>query len=83
MTHRPPPAREVQRRSFAENERLQHETRRMCAQLREALAAIDESEADARDDEAEPATEPEAEAVEERSWYGFPDEPAPRAADAA
>src|SRR5215470_5132508 len=66
-------ARQLHRSSLAENERLQHETRRMRAQLREALAAFGESGDDEQDTpaETEPAAEPEADAVEERSWYGF------------
>jgi cell division initiation protein len=76
-------AREVQRRAIAENERLQHESRRLRVQLREALSAFDEPEAAELDDEAETTAEPEADAVEERSWYGYPDEPVERAADAA
>jgi cell division initiation protein len=76
-------ARDVQRRAISENERLQHQSRRMRAQLREALSAFDEPEADEPEDAAEPTTESEPEVGEERSWYGFPNEPAERAADAA
>jgi cell division initiation protein len=70
-------AREIQRRAIAENERLERESRRLRAQLQEALAVFGEPEA------AEPASEPQTstgttgeDEVEERSWYG-------KAADAA
>jgi cell division initiation protein len=76
-------ARDVQRRAIAENERLQHDSRRMRAQLREALSAFDELEADEREGAAEPTPEPETEVAEERSWFGYPNDPAERAADAA
>jgi cell division initiation protein len=64
-------AREIQRRGHAENERLTHESRRVRAQLVEALAAFDEpdpAEAAAETEPAEDATN-----TEERSWYGLPD----------
>src|SRR5215470_19835044 len=76
-------AREIQRRAAAENERLQQESRRLRMQLREALSALGDPEAAEQDDEPETATEPEADAVEERSWYGIPSEPVRPAADAA
>ena len=76
-------ARDVQRRAITENERLQHQSRRMRTQLREALSAFDEPEVDEQEHAGEPATDPPAEAAEERSWLGYPDEPAERAADAA
>jgi hypothetical protein len=69
-------AREVQRRAIAENERLEHESRKLRAQLKEALTALggpEQPAAAAR--EAEPAA-PAADnddAVKERSWYGLPD----------
>src|SRR5438105_10748281 len=47
-------AREIQRRAIAENERLAHESRRLRAQLIDALSALDEPEA--ADEEPEPAT---------------------------
>lgn len=56
-------AREIQRRAVAENERLQTETRRLRAQLAEALAVIgDEPAADASA-ETEPQT-----TAEESGW---------------
>jgi cell division initiation protein len=61
-------AREVQRRALAENERLAQESRRLRAQLQEALSALGGTEPAAAIEEAEPATD----AVEERSWNGFP-----------
>jgi cell division initiation protein len=76
-------AREIQRRAVAENERLQHESRRLRVQLQEALSAFGEPEAAEQDDEPEANAEPEAGAVEERSWYGYPSEPVQPAADAA
>ena len=76
-------AREVQRRSLAENERLQHESRRLRVQLQEALSVFDEPEAAEQEHEPETTAETDADAVEERSWYGYPSEPAEPAADAA
>ena len=76
-------AREVQRRSLAENERLQHESRRLRLQLQEALSALDEPEAAEQEHEPETTAETDADAVEERSWYGGPTEPVEPAADAA
>jgi cell division initiation protein len=69
-------AREVQRRALAENERLEHQSRKLRAQLQEALTALGGPEQPAATTrEAEAATHAEAEenAVEERSWYGLPD----------
>jgi cell division initiation protein len=58
-------ARAVQRRAIAENERLAKESRRLRAQLTEAL--------DALDDEKPATTEEQGEDEErERSWYGYP-----------
>ncbi|HZT93690.1 MAG TPA: DivIVA domain-containing protein [Gaiellaceae bacterium] len=62
-------AREIQRRSLAENERLEHESRRLRAQLRDALSALGEPDA-AADEEPATAVEQDEEAVEGRSWYG-------------
>jgi cell division initiation protein len=58
-------ARAVQRRAIAENERLGKESRRLRAQLTDALAALDDEQ---------PATEEEQGEDEERerSWYGYP-----------
>ena len=76
-------AREIQRRAVAENERLQLESRRLRVQLREALSAFGEPEQPERADETASAGEQDGPAVEERSWYGFPEETAHPAADAA
>ena len=76
-------AREIQRRGAAENERLQQESCRLRAQLREALSALGGTEADEQLQEPEATAEPETDAVEERSWYGYPSEPGQPAADAA
>ena len=68
-------AREVQRRAHAENERLANDTRRLRAQLVDALAALDEPEsAGAVEKPAEPSPAPEQDqgTAEERSWYGYP-----------
>jgi cell division initiation protein len=70
-------AREIQRRALAENERLVSESRRVRAQLQEALSAFGETEtaAESGDDADTPPTgEHDAEAPEERSWYGYPSE---------
>jgi cell division initiation protein len=64
-------AREIQRRAHAENERLTHESRRVRAQLVEALAAFDEPGPDSAAAQAEPTQD--AESTDERSWYGVPD----------
>ncbi len=63
-------AREIQRRGHAENERLTHDSRRVRAQLVEALAAFDEPDPAAA---AETAPTEDAETTDERSWYGLPD----------
>jgi cell division initiation protein len=76
-------AREIQRRAVAENERLQLESRRLRMQLREALSAFEEPEADEQDQTSATTAESEPDAVEERSWYGYPSEPVQSAADAA
>ena len=57
-------AREVQRRAFAENERLTTESRKLRAQLQEALSALGGPE---------PTAEQDPDTAEERSWYGLPD----------
>jgi cell division initiation protein len=64
-------AREIQRRAHAENERLTHESRRVRAQLVEALSAFDDPPEGKAAVEVEPT--PEADTGEERSWYGVPD----------
>ncbi|HJU37788.1 MAG TPA: DivIVA domain-containing protein [Gaiellaceae bacterium] len=69
-------AREVQRRAVAENERLEHQSRKLRAQLQEALSALggpeQRTQAD-RAEEPETSTGDEATAPKERSWYGLPD----------
>lgn len=64
-------AREIHRRAHAENDRLNHESRRVRAQLVEALSAFDEPDPAAAAEEAEPTSD--AETTDERSWYGLPD----------
>jgi cell division initiation protein len=78
-------AREIQRNAVAENERLTNESRRVRAQLKEALAAFEDAEpAPAAAGDKKPATaEQNGDAAEERSWYGYPSGPASPAADAA
>jgi cell division initiation protein len=63
-------AREIQRHAIAENERLEHESRRLRVQLQEALSAFGEPEPAVQEEEPTTPTENE---VEERSWYGLPD----------
>jgi cell division initiation protein len=58
-------ARAVQRRAIAENARLGKESRRLRAQLTEALAALD-------DEKPPTAEEQEEDEERERSWYGYP-----------
>ena len=70
-------AREIQRRAIAENDRLKRESRRLRLQLQEALSAFEEPETAQRDGVPETTAELDADAAEERSWYGRP------AADAA
>jgi cell division initiation protein len=65
-------AREIQRRALAENERLQHDSRRLRLQLQEALSAFGESET-ATATEASNAVDEGAAETDERSWYGLPD----------
>ena len=60
-------ARAVQRRAIAENERLGRESRRLRAQLTDALAALDEEEPAAAEEQGE-------DEERERSWYGYPSE---------
>jgi cell division initiation protein len=76
-------AREVQRHAMAEHERLAHESRKLRAQLQEALSALGGTEtADTVEEPAKPV-EGEGDAVEERSWYGLPGAPALPDVDAA
>ena len=65
-------AREIQRRSLAENERLEQDSRRLRAQLQEALSAFGEPEQSAA---AEPpaTVDEDTDDTDERSWYGVPD----------
>jgi len=65
-------AREIQRRALAENERLEHESRRLRLQMQEALAALEGPE-QAAVPEPQAAAAESAEETEERSWYGVPD----------
>jgi cell division initiation protein len=65
-------AREIQRRAIAENERLEHESRRLRVQLQEALSSLGEP-GQASVPEPEPTATETAEETEERSWYGAPD----------
>ena len=81
-------ARDIQRRAIAENERLSHESRRLRAQLIDALSVFDEpaaAAAAAAEQEPEPTTptEPDADSEVERSWYGYPSGTALPDADAA
>ena len=62
-------AREIQRRALAENERLEHESRRLRVQLQEALSSLGEPE-QASVPEQEATVAEGAEETEERSWYG-------------
>jgi cell division initiation protein len=62
-------ARAIQRRAVAENERLGQESRRLRAQLIDALAALDE-------DEPTGTEEQDGDDERERSWYGYPSESA-------
>jgi cell division initiation protein len=66
-------AREIHRRAHAENERLTHESRRVRAQLVEALSAFDDPEPADADADAEKEPTQDTDAGEERSWYGVPD----------
>jgi cell division initiation protein len=66
-------AREIQRRAHAENERLTHESRRVRAQLVEALSAFDDPPEGAAAEEVEPEATQEPDSGEERSWYGVAD----------
>jgi len=65
-------AREIQRRALAENERLQHDSRRLRLQLQEALSALGEPET-ATAPEPSGTVDEGADETEERSWYGLPD----------
>jgi cell division initiation protein len=78
-------ARELQLRAATENARLVSETRRLRAQLVDALAVFDEpGSADAAKEQEEPAVAEQAEeTAEERSWYGFPSEDSVADANAA
>jgi len=64
--------REIQRRALAENERLQHDSRRLRLQLQEALSAFGEPEA-ATASEPSGTVDEGADETDERSWYGLPD----------
>lgn len=75
-------ARQIQRRALSQNERLAHESRRLRAQLQEALFSLGEPDATEDQEPATPA-EPQGNDAEERSWYGFPDGTAVPDANAA
>jgi cell division initiation protein len=75
-------ARQIQRRAVAENERLAHESRRLRAQLIDALSALEATEPTgsvAEETTAAEGTDTES----ERSWYGYPSGTALPDADAA
>src|SRR6266404_1825416 len=76
-------AGEIQRRAIAENERLAYESRRMRAQLQEALCAFETEEPAETHEEPATTAEANADAEEERSWYGYPSGTVHSAADAA
>jgi hypothetical protein len=61
-------ARSIQRHAIAENERLGRESRRLRAQLEEALSTLGDESA-----VSEKQTPPGSDETEERSWYGVPD----------
>jgi cell division initiation protein len=65
-------AREIQRSAFVENERLQHDSRRLRLQLQEALSAFGEPETATAPEPSGTADEG-ADETDERSWYGLPD----------
>jgi cell division initiation protein len=79
--------REIHRQAVAENERLAQDTRRLRAQLIDALAVLEEPEPRAaveqKAEEPAPAAEPDEDTAEERSWYGYPSGTALPDADAA
>jgi cell division initiation protein len=65
-------AREIQRRAIAENERLAHESRRLRAQLVDALAALPEPEAVAKPEPqraAEDGAEKEPALADDGDWH--------------
>src|SRR5436853_847137 len=66
-------AREIQRRAYSDNERLTHVSRRVRAQLVEALSAFDDPKPEDAAEEVEPEATQESDSGEERSWYGVPD----------
>jgi cell division initiation protein len=79
-------ARQIQRTAIAENERLARESRRMRAQLIDALSALDEAApagASEKNEGSPTSAEHETDEPAERSWYGYPDETAVPDADAA
>ncbi|HZT84968.1 MAG TPA: DivIVA domain-containing protein [Gaiellaceae bacterium] len=77
-------ARQVQRHAIAEHERLEHESRKLRAQLQAALAALGgPAQTAATGTEPPAAAEGETDAAEERSWYGRPSGTTLADADAA
>ena len=78
-------AREVQRRAHSENDRLSRESRRLRAQLEQALSALDDPDDGATSEETDKTTrtEQDPDGADERSWYGHPRGNALPDADAA
>jgi cell division initiation protein len=76
-------AREIQRHALAENERLARESRRLRAQLVDALSALGEPEPESAVETEEPPSGHDEDTADERSWYGFPSGGALPDADAA
>ena len=77
-------ARAIQRRAIAENERLAHESRRLRAQLIDALSALEQPRSAGAAEEEEPAPAGQTpDTPPERSWYGFPSGTPLQDADAA
>jgi cell division initiation protein len=64
-------ARSIQRHAIAENERLARESRRLRAQLEEALSTFGDEPAGTATSGKQ--TEPDCDETDERSWYGVPD----------
>jgi cell division initiation protein len=76
-------ARQIQRDAVAANERIGYETRRLRAQLTDALTALGGTEPTPAAATDEEPTAAEQDTAEERSWYGYPSETALPDADAA
>ena len=65
-------ARAIQRRAFADNERLTAESRRLRVQLTAALAALDEPQVE---ETARVVADDADETADGPGWYGFRDDP--------